>query len=113
MKHFASLTGACLSIALLAACSSTSVPSLSAPMPLSFGRTSAKQTTRSLPAADGPNLYVASFSGNVTVYGSGRKTVLRTIARGVNQPYSLAFDNSGNLCVANLAHSGQVYAPGR
>ncbi|MEO6834487.1 MAG: NHL repeat-containing protein [Candidatus Tumulicola sp.] len=51
----------------------------------------------------------------VTVYAPGSQSVMRTIRRGLNYAYRLAFDSSGNIYVANhFGNSGNVtvYAPG-
>ena len=63
------------------------------------------------------NLYVANvhynYAGTVTVYASHGGSPLRTISQGVKVPYSLAFDSSQNLYVANYAvNTVTVYAPG-
>ena len=53
------------------------------------------------------------MGNTVTVYASGTTSVLDTISEGVNEPYSLALDGSGNLYVANLSTSTvTVYASG-
>ena len=63
-------------------------------------------------------------SSTVTVYAPGTITVLRTIAKGVDNPAALAFDGSGDLYVANVGcptassckhiepSTVTVYAPG-
>jgi DNA-binding beta-propeller fold protein YncE len=74
-----------------------------------------------LPSTAGPNLYVANYLGYVTVYAPGSGSVLRTIKKGVNGPYALAFDGSGNLYVANCGlncggmrkGTATVYSAGR
>jgi hypothetical protein len=49
-----------------------------------------------------PKISVANYGGaTVTVYAPGSKSVLRTISKGVRSPYVVAFDNSGDLYVAN------------
>ncbi len=65
------------------------------------------------------NIYVADSggaSGEVVEYGADSRKVLRTITDGINRPFSLAFDASGNLYVANHLSRGQkgsvtVYPP--
>ena len=53
------------------------------------------------------------LASTVTVYAPGSKNVLRTISQGVNAPYALAFDGSGDLYVANAnANTVTVYASG-
>jgi sugar lactone lactonase YvrE len=55
---------------------------------------------------------IANLSQHVTVYAPGRESVIGTIARGINQPVSLALDAAGGLFVGNDAHSLiRVYDP--
>ena len=54
------------------------------------------------PSTSGSHLYVVNDGANtVTVYNANSDTVLRTISQGLVVPFSLAFDSSGNLYVAN------------
>ena len=53
----------------------------------------------------------------MTVYAPGSTSPLRTISQDVSYPVALAFDESGDLCVANAdGNNGNgsvtVYAPG-
>lgn len=65
------------------------------------------------------NIYVADSggaSGEVVEYDPNTQTVQRTITDGIHRPFSLAFDASGNLYVANHLSRGQkgsvtVYPP--
>jgi len=65
------------------------------------------------------NIYVADSggaSGEVVEYDAGSHKAVRTIADGIDRPFSLAFDASGNLYVANHLSHGQkgsvtVYPP--
>jgi len=51
--------------------------------------------------------------GSVTEYSVTSGSLLKTITHGINDPYSLAIDGSGNLYVANVnGHNVAVYAPG-
>jgi hypothetical protein len=87
---------------LLAGCSGWS--QFDSPGP---GKTAVRQNTRM-----GARLYVANLSQHVTVYAPGRESVIGTIARGINQPVSLALDAAGGLFVGNDAHSLiRVYDP--
>lgn len=70
------------------------------------------------PAAVAQFLYVASASGGVSVYPLGGTVPVRALSHGVDLPTAMAFDNLGNLYVAN--HDGgpsgrgfvSVFAPG-
>lgn len=70
--------------------------------------------------AEGPdgNVYVqtspgAGQAGAITVYSSGNPTLLRTIQNGLVDPISFAFDQQGNLYVADFSESViRIYAPG-
>lgn len=61
------------------------------------------------------SLYIASFGpkdGAVTVYGFGSRAPARTITAGIDGPDVLAFDDSGNLYVANIGTGAiTVYSP--
>ncbi len=116
MKYLAGIVGTYLTLALLAACGQgASVPLLSTPrsVAIPLAQATARVTSASVHAAAGPNLYVANFAGKVTIYAPGSESVLRTIVRGVNSPYALAFDTSRNLLVGDIGpHLVRVYAPG-
>ncbi|MGA8534187.1 MAG: NHL repeat-containing protein [Candidatus Tumulicola sp.] len=60
------------------------------------------------------NLYVANDRANtVTVYASGKTSVLRVITSGLDVPNALAFDRSGSLYVSNNHNDTvTVYAAG-
>ena len=69
-------------------------------------------------AADGV-FYVANELGNsIFVYKVGGSSPLRKITQGIDQPFTVAVDRSGNLYVANQGHGNRpkgsvtVYAPG-
>lgn len=76
--------------------------------------------------AERPNLYVLSTryfnaGSSVRIYAPGSTKPFRTITEGISNPVSLAFDDSGNLYVANseILHGNKwgpatitVYAPG-
>lgn len=73
------------------------------PLALAFGRTG----------------YLFSVNNfNVTVYKPGGTTPYRTITDGISLPSTLAFDNGGNLYVANwganmFRSTVSIYAPGQ
>ena len=51
----------------------------------------------------------------MTIYAPGKGKVLRTITDGLNNPFAVAFDGSGNVYIANLfgdKGAVTVYAPG-
>src|SRR5579863_840584 len=104
--------GTCASIVFLAACSGGEriVPSWVTQPIEPVNSTKAFGTLN--PWISGSHLYVVNDGGNtVTVYGAGSGSVLRTITQGLFVPYSLAFDSSGNLYVANNRNV-TVYATG-
>src|ERR1700735_2770498 len=73
-------------------------------------------TEAPLRGATGLNLYVANYGyGTVTVYAPGGEKPLRTIFHGLQAPYALTFDGSGDLFVGNLGHDPnvQIYARGK
>ena len=93
--------GVCVSIAFLGACSSGagSAPSSATE---SVEPATIVEALDVGPPTSGSHLYVVNDGGNtVTVYNANSDTVLRTISQGLVVPFSLAFDSSGNLYVAN------------
>jgi hypothetical protein len=64
------------------------------------------------------NLFVGNYgatpyNGSVTMYAPGGTTVKRTITDGINAPFTMLCDGSGNLYVANFGgNTVSVYAPG-
>jgi DNA-binding beta-propeller fold protein YncE len=114
MKSLRNLVGACLSVALLAACDGrgSDVSSVQPTIRGVAGRPAveaARPTNSSL-----STLYVAdSNHSTVTVYASGSTRELRTISMGVSRPSALAVDPNGDLYVANRGNNTvTVYAPG-
>jgi hypothetical protein len=98
--------GICAVTAMLAGCGSQTPIGAPAAMPH-------MQANRQVVApATNPNLYVAN-EATVTVYAQGSTKVLRTISKGLSDPFALAFDSSANLYVSNYANNTvTVYAPG-
>lgn len=98
MKQLSRLVGAWLSAAVLAACGGPSAFT-SAP---TVGAQPSIADALAYRSATGAKLYVANyFPSSVTVYASGKNSLLRTISPGISYPDALAFDGSGNLAFAS------------